>query len=90
VNIIPGVGAFSSNNVAASFGTMYGERLNQLDVRFGKRLAIGNDDVNVSVDIYNVLNGNAVNQESSVYSTWRMPQGILPARFAKISAQFNF
>ena len=90
VNLIPGVGAFSATNPAASSGTMFGERLNQVDVRVGKRLAFGKNHLALNLDVYNVLNGNAVNLESSVYSTWRTPQGILPARFAKVSAQFEF
>jgi hypothetical protein len=90
VNLVPGVGVFSATNPAASFGTMFGERLNQLDVRFGKRLAFGKNHVALNLDVYNVLNGSAVIQESSVYSSWRTPQGILPARFAKVNAQFEF
>jgi hypothetical protein len=46
--------------------------------------------VALNLDVYNVLNGSAVIQESSVYSSWRTPQGILPARFAKVNAQFEF
>ena len=69
---------------------MFGERLNQLDFRFGKRLALGKYRLALNLDVYNILNMNPVIQESSVYSTWRTPQGILPARFAKVSAQFEF
>jgi hypothetical protein len=90
VNLIPGVGAFAATNPAASFGTMFGERLNQLDLRFGKRLTFGKYRVALNLDAYNILNLNPVIQESIVYSTWRTPQGILPARFAKVSAQFEF
>jgi hypothetical protein len=90
VNLIPGVGVFSATNPAASFGTIFGERLNQLDFRFGKRLTFGKYHVALNLDVYNILNMNSVIQESSVYSTWRTPQGILPARFAKVSTQFEF
>jgi len=69
---------------------MYGDRLNQLDLRVSKLLNWGRRRTSVNVDIYNALNSNAVQTESSVYATWRRPQSILVPRFAKISAQFDF
>ena len=71
-------------------GTMYGDRLNQLDLRFSKLLNWGRRRTSVNVDVYNALNSNAVQTESNVYSTWRRPQSILVPRFAKISAQLDF
>jgi hypothetical protein len=71
-------------------GTMYGDRLNQLDLRVSKLLNWGRRRTSVNVDIYNALNSNAVQTESNVYATWRRPQSILVPRFAKISAQFDF
>jgi hypothetical protein len=44
----------------------------------------------VNLDVYNVLNSNAVQVESNVYTTWRRPQSILVPRFAKISVQLDF
>ena len=41
-------------------GTMYGERLNQVDVRFGKILRFGRTRAAVNLDVYNVLNANTV------------------------------
>ena len=58
-------------------GTMYGERLNQLDLRFAKILRYGGSKTLLNLDLYNALNGNAVLQESSTYGNWRQPQGIL-------------
>jgi hypothetical protein len=71
-------------------GTMYGDRLNQLDLRLAKLLTWGRRRTSVNLDIYNALNSNAVQTESNVYSTWRRPQSILVARFAKFSVQFDF
>ena len=71
-------------------GTMYGDRLNQLDLRLSKLLGAARRRVAVNLDVYNVLNSNAVQVESSVYSTWRRPQSILVPRFAKIGAQWDF
>jgi hypothetical protein len=71
-------------------GTLYGDRLNQLDMRVSKLLRTGRRRTSINVDVYNVLNSNAVQTESNVYTTWRRPQSILVARFAKVSVQFDF
>ena len=71
-------------------GTLYGERLNQLDVRLTKTLRFARTRTDVNLDLYNALNGNAVTLQSNDFAIWQRPQGILAARFAKISAQFSF
>ncbi|HEY7188388.1 MAG TPA: hypothetical protein VH436_17650, partial [Vicinamibacterales bacterium] len=76
-------------------GTMVGDRLNQLDLRFGKVLRFGGTRTVVSVDLYNAFNSNAVLTENAAYrdttiSGWRIPTSILPARFAKFGVQFDF
>jgi hypothetical protein len=76
-------------------GTLYGERLNQLDLRLGKVLRAGRVRTVVSVDVYNALNGNPVLAENATYrdvtpSGWRIPTSILPARFAKLGVQMDF
>ena len=64
--------------------------MNQLDLRVGKLLKIGQTRSVISLDIYNALNSNAVLTESNAYAIFRQPQVILLARFAKISLQFDF
>jgi hypothetical protein len=71
-------------------GTLYGDRLNQFDLRVSKLLRFGRARTALNLDVYNVLNSNAVQAESNVYATWRRPQSILVARFAKVSLQFDF
>lgn len=71
-------------------GTMYGDRFNQVDFRVGKVLKYGRTSSLVSLDLFNVLNSNSVLAESSVYSQWRTPTVILPARFIKLSVQVDF
>ena len=71
-------------------GTIYGERLNQLDLRFSKLLRFGRTRTAVNLDLYNAFNGNAVLAQNNNFATWQAPQTILLARFAKISAQFDF
>jgi hypothetical protein len=71
-------------------GTVFGERMNQVDLRFGKLVRVGGTRSVVSLDLYNALNSSAVLIESNAYAIFRRPQTILLARFAKISWQFDF
>jgi hypothetical protein len=71
-------------------GTMYGERLNQLDLRFTKVLTFGRARTAVNFDLANALNGNAVRTVNNNYAAWLVPQSILDARLFKISAQVDF
>ena len=80
-------------NVTANIvdpGTMYGDRLNQLDVRVSKLFRVGGTRTTLNLDVNNVMNVNPVTAESPVYTIWRRPQSILLPRFAKISMQFDF
>ena len=72
-------------------GTMYGDRINQVDVRVGKRFTLGSKAVTLGLDVFNLLNSSAVLAYNQTYGlTWLTPQAILVARFAKVSAQFDF
>ena len=71
-------------------GTMYGERLNQVDVRFGKILHVGRTKAVVNLDLYNLFNVNSVLTVNYAYATWLRPTSILLARFAKIGVQVDF
>jgi hypothetical protein len=73
-------------------GTMYGERLNQLDLRFSKILKFSRTRTSLNLDIYNVMNSSAVLTQNNTYTTtaWQQPLSILQARFAKISVQADF
>lgn len=75
-------------------GTLYGDRLNQVDVRLSKILRFGNTRTNVGVDIFNLFNSNAVYQYSQTYSgngsTWLQPSSLVTARFAKLSVQVDW
>lgn len=71
-------------------GTMYGDRVQQVDLRFGKILRFGGRRTTFSVDIYNALNSDAVLAESSVYTVFRRPSIVLPGRIFKLTGQFDF
>jgi hypothetical protein len=70
--------------------TVYGDRLNMLDVRFGKILKFGRTRAIASLDLYNVANASTVLVVSNTFDTWLRPQQILPARFAKVGLQLQF
>jgi hypothetical protein len=75
-------------------GELYGDRVNQLDLRVAKVLRFGRTRSSIGVDVYNVLNSAAVlgyNQTYSPISTaWLTPTSVLSARFARISVQTDF
>jgi hypothetical protein len=71
-------------------GDIYGDRINQLDLRIGKILRFGGRRAQVNLDVYNLFNANPVMQENGAYAVWRTPQRIMDARLFKISGQFDF
>jgi hypothetical protein len=74
-------------------GDVIGDRINQLDFRVGKVFRFGGKRAQIALDLYNALNGNPVesyNQAFIAGGAWLVPQGILTARFAKLTAQFDF
>jgi Carboxypeptidase regulatory-like domain len=74
-------------------GTLYGDRVNEFDVRLAKILKFGRTRTNVGFDIYNILNSAAVlsyNQAYSANGAWLVPTGVLQPRFWKFSVQVDF
>ena len=72
-------------------GTLFGDRINQLDVRFAKILTFGRSRINLGVDVFNFLNVNTATNYNSTYGPlWLRPTTVLPARFAKISMQIDW
>jgi hypothetical protein len=77
-------------------GTLYGDRVNQFDMRFAKILRFGRTRTNVGLDLYNVFNVNPVLTYNNAFvpnqavNTWLRPNSVLTPRFVKISAQLDF
>jgi hypothetical protein len=74
-------------------GTLYGDRINQLDFRVAKNFRFGRIRPRAAVDLLNVLNANPVvtyNQTFVPNGTWLQPNSILTGRFARISAEFTW
>jgi hypothetical protein len=70
--------------------TMYLDRRNELDLRFGKVLRFGRSRSVISVDVFNSLNSDAALTVNQSFAAWMRPQSILNARLVKFSAQFDF
>jgi carboxypeptidase family protein len=74
-------------------GSMYGDRVNQLDLRVAKNLRFGSTRSMVSVDLYNVMNASAIltyNQNFVPNGTWLQANSVLTGRLARISVDFSF
>jgi hypothetical protein len=67
--------------------------VNEFDVRVAKVIHWGRMRSNVGIDVYNLLNSNAVlnyNQTFVPGGTWLQPLQVLTPRFFKVSAQIDF
>jgi hypothetical protein len=74
-------------------GQVWGDRVNEFDVRVAKVIHWGHVRSNVGIDVYNLLNSNAVlnyNQTFVPGGTWLQPLQVLTPRFFKVSAQIDF
>jgi len=79
-------------------GTLYGDRVNELDFKIAKVLRFGTTRTNVGIEIFNALNSAAVLTYNQVFNpavqggpgAWLQPTQVLTARFFKFSATFDF
>jgi carboxypeptidase family protein len=72
-------------------GTMYGDRINQIDFRAAKLLVFGRARTQFGIDLYNAFNSSAVQTYNQTLGTaYLTPTLVLPARFAKLSVQVDF
>jgi hypothetical protein len=72
-------------------GTMYGERLNQVDFRVAKNLKVNRVRIQPQMDLYNMLNANPVYGQNNTYGrAWQTPTQIVLGRMLKFGAQLDF
>jgi hypothetical protein len=72
-------------------GSEFGDRLNQIDFRFTKIVAMGRTRLDLNVDIYNAFNSDAVIAEIGSWGpVWRLPLTVIQPRFVKFAARFDF
>jgi hypothetical protein len=84
-----GIGSATAQLIAP--GTLYGDRLTQVDVRFGKIFRVQGARIQGLVDVYNLFNSSAILSQNNTFGTaWRTPTNILQGRLVKIGAQIDF
>ncbi len=87
------LGAGANANLTVALlppNTMYLDRRNELDLRFGKVLRVQKSRAVVSLDVYNALNTDKPITVNNAYASWLAPTEILNPRVAKISVQYDF
>lgn len=74
--------------------SLFGDRIQQLDLRFTRNFPMGTRRLQGNFDIYNVLNASTVQNEQSAYrvvnNQWRNAIQIMGGRLIKFSAQLTF
>jgi hypothetical protein len=74
-------------------GTMYGDRINQMDFRTAKILRFGPTKTMIALDLYNAFNSSVVLTYNNAFvpgGTWLQPNSILTGRLARISAELTW
>ena len=83
-------------NATGFFGTAFGDRLNQLDLRFSKIFKIrGKSTLDANFDIYNAFNSDAVLLENAAYTgatggAWLLPTSVIQGRIVKFGVRLDF
>jgi hypothetical protein len=91
----------SSGNVTVNLiprGTLYGARVNNIDLRIAKILRFRGSRMQFGADVYNLLNTDVVTMYNNGYSAptatresiWLTPTAILPARYVRLNMQLDF
>jgi hypothetical protein len=71
--------------------TMFGERVNQLDLRVSKGVRVGRYRVEAIADFYNALNASTVLTQTATYGPiWLRPSTILQSAFVKLGGRLTF
>jgi hypothetical protein len=92
----PGLGRpFSSGSALVNLiqnGALYGDRLNQIDLRFTKILNVGRrGSVDLDVDLYNAFNSDAILSQQDNYGVaWQNATSVIQPRFVKFQVRWDF
>jgi hypothetical protein len=72
-------------------GTVYGDRLNQVDFRATKIFNVGKGRLEANIDVYNLGNSDAIlTQINTVGATYARPTAVIQPRFVKFTARYDF
>ena len=81
---------------------LFGERMTMFDVKLAKNIRFANKRAMIGVDIYNVMNSDAIQGYNATYTldnpatpavevnNWMQPQSVVSSRFVRLSLQFTF
>jgi hypothetical protein len=88
----PGVTTQTVNLLTPS--SLFGDRVNSVDMRFGKILRFGGRRMNIAMDLYNMFNSNVGTTFNQGFgadgATWLRPTAVLNPRFARFNVTFDF
>ncbi len=71
--------------------TMFGDRINQVDMRVGKVVRFGTSRATFSLDVLNLFNTDAILAYNPTFNaTWPTPTTVITARLARVIAQFDW
>jgi hypothetical protein len=93
---VPGLGRpFSSGTATVNLvapGALYGDRLNQIDLRFTKILRLNRGgSLDLDFDLYNAFNSDAILTQQDAYPTaWQNATSVIQPRFIKFQARWDF
>jgi hypothetical protein len=77
-------------------GQIYGERVNNIDLRVAKIIRVKGTKANVGIDLYNLTNKNTGTTFEATYdpasqgARWMVPTAVLQPRFVRFNVQFDF
>jgi len=74
-------------------GSLYGDRINELDLRIAKTLKRGRTQTLVAIEAYNALNSSVALAYNSTFvpgRLWPQPNSILTPRLLKLTAELTF
>jgi hypothetical protein len=77
-------------------GELYGERVNNIDMRVAKIVRFGRTRANIGLDFYNLTNANTPTAVEATYDPptrgerWQRPTTVLQPRFMRFNVQLDF
>ena len=79
-------------------GEIYGDRINNLDMRVAKIVRIKGTRANIGLDLYNLFNANTPTTYEAAFAypdpttvnRWMRPTAVLQPRFVRFNVQFDF
>lgn len=77
-------------------GQIYGERVNNVDLRVAKVIRVARTKANIGIDLYNLMNSNTGTAFDATYDSatnglrWMRPTTVVQPRFVRFNVQFDF